>query len=162
MYSAASLANAFLSQAFGERKGISPMKIQKLAYLAHGYHLVEYDEPLLDEVFEAWRFGPVLNSLYHQCKHTGKRGITRYLDDVDPESERKVPAPVPNDPKVLEIVDFVWNTYGKMPAPDLSCWTHERGGPWDKVTNGGSRIIRHQDVPNDLIKSYFERRMNAA
>ena len=143
-YSAASVANAFLSKAFSQKKTISPMKIQKLIYIAHGYSLVERDEPLLDEVFEAWKFGPVLNSLYHQCKYFHKSGINRYLSEVKWDSDENTPAPIPDDPEVREIIDFVWDTYGNERAIELSVWTHERGGPWDTVTNGGTNILRHQ------------------
>lgn len=156
-YTAASIANAFLSRAFRDKKQISPMKIQKLVYLAHGYALVECDEPILNEVFEAWKFGPVLNSLYHECKRYGRNHINQYLKDIDPETGAIAPAPIPDDQRVNEIIDFVWKNYGDESAISLSDWTHERGGPWDQVTMGGKRVLRHQDVPNDLIKRYFER-----
>ncbi len=160
-YSAASVANAFLSKAFAARSTVSPMKIQKLIYIAHGYSLVEHDEPLLDEVFEAWKFGPVLNSLYHACKKYGQRGITDYLKDEDWLTGEKTAAPLPSSPYANDIVDFVWDTYSSDTAISLSDWTHERGGPWDKVTNGGRNILRHQDVPNSFIKEYFRKNMYA-
>ncbi|WP_323781580.1 Panacea domain-containing protein [Leisingera sp.] len=158
-YSAASIANAFLNHAFAEGKSISPMKAQKLVYIAHGYALVECREPILDEVFEAWKFGPVLNTLYHECKYFGKDGIPRLLDDFDHDTGTVKKAPIPTDPKVAELIDFVWQTYGEERAADLSDWTHEKGGPWDQVTDGGRKILRHQEVPNDLIRDYFFRTM---
>jgi len=158
-YSGASIANGFLNLAFKSRKSITPMKMQKLVYLAHGYGLVECDEPILDEVFEAWKFGPVLNSLYHECKRYGKGGINDFLKDIDMDFDTISPAPVPGGQKVSEIIDFVWKNYGDQSAISLSDWTHQRGGPWDEVTNGGRSILRHQDVPNELIKKYFERNM---
>lgn len=160
-YTAASVANAFLNHAFSEDKTVSPMKIQKLVYIAHGYSLVECDAPMVNEVFEAWKFGPVLNTLYHECKRFGKRGIGDFVRDIDHDFGTNRVAPIPNDPQVLEIVSFVWKTYGTESAISLSDWTHEKGGPWDKVTNGGERILRHQDVPNDLIAEYFRNNMYA-
>lgn len=158
-YTAASIANAFLSRAFRDRKSISPMKIQKLAYIAHGYSLVECNEPMLDEVFEAWKFGPVLSSLYHECKQYGSGSIRDYLRDIDPETGRSSPAPLPDDANVNDIIDYVWETYGDDSAISLSDWTHVKDGPWDKVTKGGSQILRHQDVDNALIKDYFASNM---
>lgn len=158
-YTAASVANAFLSRAFRDKKRVSPMKIQKLLYIAHGYALVECKEPMLDEVFEAWKFGPVLSSLYHECKNYGAGQITQYLKDIDPETGETSPAPLPDDDNLTDIIDFVWRTYGGDSAISLSDWTHVKGGPWDQVTQGGTRIFRHQDVPNKLIKEYFEKNM---
>jgi uncharacterized phage-associated protein len=155
-YSAASIANAFLTRAFADRHTIvSPMKIQKLAYLAHGYFLAETGQPLLDELFEAWKFGPVLPSLYHECKKFGQGSINDYIHDYDFATGRSLPAPMPDDKIANEIVEFVWSIYGKMNALDLSDWTHARGGPWDKTTHGGTNIPRNQIIPNALITAYF-------
>lgn len=155
-YSAASIANAFLSRAFRDKEGISPMKMQKLAYLAQGYALVETGEPLFDELFEAWQFGPVLPSLYHECKVYKNGTISDYLRDVDLRTLQYSPAPLPTgDDRINQIIDFVWATYGKQSAVALSDWTHARGGPWYAVTKGGAEIMRNRDISNDLISDYF-------
>jgi uncharacterized phage-associated protein len=161
-YTAASIANAFLSRAFRDKKSISPMKIQKLLYITHGYGLVECKDPIIDEVFEAWKFGPVLSSLYQECKEFGSGTISRYIKDIDPETGVRSSVPLPDDEAINDIIDFVWKEYGDESAISLSDWTHVRGGPWDKVTKGGTAVLRHQDVPNELIKAYFEETMYAA
>lgn len=158
-YTAASIANAFLSRAFRDKKGISPMKIQKLLYITHGYGLVEFNKPIIDEVFEAWKFGPVLSSLYHECKEFGSGSIGRYIKDIDPETGARSSVPFPDEDKVNDIIDYVWKEYGDESAISLSDWTHVKSGPWDIVTSGGTSILRHQDVPNDLIKKYFKETM---
>lgn len=155
-YSAATIANAFLSRSFRDKRSVSPMKIQKLVYLAHGHALVERPQPILNENFEAWKFGPVLPSLYHECKKYGPSGINCYLEDMDLTTGQSAPAPLPTDEITNDIVEFVWGAYGHYQASVLSEWTHAKGGPWDQVTNGGANIIRNQDIPNDLIKIYFE------
>lgn len=160
-YTAASIANAFLTRSFRDKNPISPMKIQKLVYLAHGYALVERDDPILDEVFEAWKFGPVLDSLYHECKRYGRDTIPEYICDIDPITGRKSPAPIPTENDINDIIDFVWENYGTDSAISLSDWTHIKGGPWDRVTNGGRDILRHLDVPNEYIKEYFKEHMYA-
>jgi uncharacterized phage-associated protein len=158
-YSAASLANAFLSRGFQDRKDIDPMKVQKLCYLAHGFALVDLPEPVLNELFEAWKFGPVLPSLYHACKDAGGRPIRRYLMDFDHTTEKFSPTPFPNDPSLNAIVDYVWQNYGDKTGVELSNWTHERNSPWFQTTNGGSKILKNQDIPNEMIRQYFTRYM---
>jgi uncharacterized phage-associated protein len=158
-YPAASIANAFLTRAFHERRGIDPMKMQKLCYLAHGYSLVECDDALLDERFEAWKFGPVLPSLYHLLKKYRWGNVTDYVKDYDYETHKFVQTPAPTDPSVNKIVEFVWRSYGDLPAIELSDWTHEKDGPWDTVMKSEKNLVRNLDIPNDLIRDYFSRNM---
>jgi uncharacterized phage-associated protein len=158
-YSPASIANAFLTRAFRDRRKIDPMKMQKLCYLAHGYCLAQLDRPLLDERFEAWKFGPVLPSLYHLLKGYRWYTIQEHLKDYDYETRRYVDAPIPTDAAVNEIIDFVWDEYGEMHAVDLSDWTHEKNGPWDQVIKSEPEFVRNMIIPNDMIAEYFIRNM---
>lgn len=161
-YPAASIANALLEKAASDGETITPMKMQKLLYLIHGYGLVECEDPVIDEVFEAWKFGPVLNSIYHECKGYGRGGIRRSIKDYDYKTGKVRTVPTPSDPIVQSIIDFVWEEYGDESAISLSDWTHEKGGPWDEVTDGGRRILRNQSIPNSSIRSYFERHLYGA
>ena len=52
------------------------MKLQKLAYFAHGWNLAIRNTPLINESVEAWKFGPVIPSLYHDVKGYGMEPIT--------------------------------------------------------------------------------------
>ena len=64
-YSAKAIANAFLQRAFNEKKAIGQLKLQKLVYIAHGYYLaLTGGNPLVNEPFEAWDYGPVNRTLY--------------------------------------------------------------------------------------------------
>ena len=155
-YSAASVANKFLELSFRDNKPVTPMKIQKLLYIAHGYSLVELSKPMLNEVFEAWQFGPVLSTLYHECKNYRSAPISKMLRDIDPITGKETSAAPPDDAEVIDIISFVWDQFKDVSATVLSDWTHDKNGPWYSVTKGGTEILRHQDVPNDLIKTYFE------
>lgn len=159
-YSAASIANAFLSRSFQNKNEIDPMKMQKLVYLAQGYSLALFDRPIIDELFEAWKFGPVVPSLYQECKKYKYGCIPEYLRDYNNAYFEKIPASVPVEAEVNQIIDFVWSTYGHIKATELSDWTHEKGGPWDTVISGNNGVIyRNQDIDNQLIKEYFQRMM---
>ncbi|NGX51904.1 MAG: hypothetical protein KR126chlam5_00193 [Candidatus Anoxychlamydiales bacterium] len=159
-YSVESIANSFLRSSFAGDNSITPMKIQKLIYLAHGYSLVMRDISLIDELFEAWRFGPVLPSIYHTCKKYGNKSISDYLKEpgYDLLSTQKTTLHI-NDPQVVEIINFVWENYGLMNALELSDWTHEKGGPWDIVIGQKGERFKNQTIDNELIKKYFEERM---
>ena len=80
-YSAMAIANYFLKSY--EEKGIPPLKMQKLVYIAHGWHLALYKEPLVaDEYAEAWEYGPVFPSLHHEFKYRGRLPIIEFATDI--------------------------------------------------------------------------------
>lgn len=54
------VANCLLQRDFEDgRATISPMKLQKLVYLLHGWNLAIAEEPAIDSQFLAWPYGPV-------------------------------------------------------------------------------------------------------
>ena len=65
-YDVRAVANFFLDQAQEEGQKLDHMKLQKLAYIAHGWHLAITGEPLFHERVEAWPYGPVIPDLYHE------------------------------------------------------------------------------------------------
>jgi uncharacterized phage-associated protein len=77
-YSPLAIANYFIELAKKKDKFITPMKLQKLVYFAHGWCLALSDEPLIDEKIEAWKYGPVVTSLYHEFKRYGNDGIKEH------------------------------------------------------------------------------------
>ena len=160
-YSAISIANMFLE--LGERDNIpiSPMKIQKLIYLAHGYYLYLYKQPLVGESFQAWKFGPVLPSIYHKCKYFDRKGISSKLLIVD-DLQSNIEPPRPSDENVHRVVKFVWKRYSKYDPMILSQWTHDVNGPWAKAKKWyrvnqiwGTPIIDHES-----IREYFTNALN--
>ena len=64
-YSSKAVANSFLDIAeAGNVNDISPMKLQKLVYYAHAWHLAFLGQPLIREEVQAWKFGPVIPDVY--------------------------------------------------------------------------------------------------
>ena len=49
MYSSKAIANFFLDRGMDDDIEISPMKIIKLVYIAHGYHLAVTDVALIED-----------------------------------------------------------------------------------------------------------------
>lgn len=55
--------------------GLSNRELQKLLYLAQGFHLAQVGEPLFTEDFQAWKHGPVNSSIFHKYKQYGYQSI---------------------------------------------------------------------------------------
>lgn len=65
------VANWLLKLSWAENKPITQMKMQKMLYFAHGWHLALLDKPMMNEVVQAWQYGPVFESVYHTFKYFG-------------------------------------------------------------------------------------------
>ena len=144
-YPATSIANYFIKKASDDGEDITLMKLSKLVYIANGWSLAIYNSPLVSEPVQAWKFGPVIESLYHQFKKYGNRPI-----DMLAIAE-KIPD---KDTETKLLLDKVWELNKNHTAYQLSNWTHIKGSPWDQVwvkTDGA----RDQVISNELIRKYF-------
>ncbi len=163
-YRAAAVANSLLEMAWSENKTISPMKIQKLVYFAHGWHWALTNKPLIDERVQAWTYGPVIPSLYHGFKEYGTSSITDLLSASMPEpAGRKISLGYPKVPSgdqyVTALLDRIWEVYGPLTAIQLSNMTHAENGPWKTALTKRSPGERGVEIPPQEIKSYFSSRL---
>lgn len=161
-YDAAAIANHFLDLADRYSNPVSPMKLQKLVYIAHGWHLAFTDRPLIKEAVEAWDYGPVIPSLYQEFKHYGNGAITskaarvhgsgmrffllmQGIDDY-PDHNENVYA--------KKLLNKVWEIYGNYTAIQLSNLTHRSNSPWDKARREHGHMKNIQ-IPEDVIREHY-------
>ena len=166
-FDTAAVANYVLELA--ERDGIqlSPMKLQKILYFSHGWHLALTDNPLLDEPVEAWQWGPVIPSIYHEFKRFGQSPIDgRFRRPVRRASgglRFSEPMLNANDDEALtamSVIDRVWEVYKGYSAIQLSNMTHLPDTPWDKTWKKMGEIKRRSvDINDDEIKKHFAAKM---
>lgn len=169
-FSVGAVANHLLDEAAKRGLSISPMKLQKLVYIAHGWHLGLGQGPLIDEAVQAWKYGPVIPSLYHEFKHLGNRPIDRdrvaVARAVGPDRWTLEEFSLPQDGSTgglvaRAVIDRVLEVYGRRTAIELSAMTHRRGTPWSE-TVVGQDLEQRQDLPisNDVIGSYYRARLS--
>ena len=155
--SAKAVANHFLKK-YGET-GITPLKIQKLVYIAHGWHLAVRGTPLVnDERAEAWEYGPVYASLYHEFKHRGRLPILDLATDFDENMKKFTPKIDHRDEDARKLLDRVWKVYGHMSGTQLSALCHQPGSPWDEARQMFPGI-RNAHVDDDRIKIHYENKV---
>lgn len=116
---------------------ISQLKLIKLAYIAHGFHLAYLNKPLFSEKVAVWPWGCMVKAIYDQVNHYGKKPIYhRQFDHIEGrvkgESE--------------EVIELVMAVYGEYHAITLSALTHQENSPWHIAKNKW----RRKDIP-DLL-----------
>lgn len=157
-----SVANAFLQRSFEEQNFVTPMKLQKLTFLACGYYLAATGHSLItlpNERFKAWSYGPVSPCLYNEFKEFGGEIITREATELiihqDGEMYYIPVPPANNDPTLKRIIDYVWNTYKSWTAFQLSDLSHQSGWAWERVRLANPNC-NNLDIPDDYILKDFK------
>ncbi|WP_313684153.1 type II toxin-antitoxin system antitoxin SocA domain-containing protein [Pantoea sp.] len=149
-YSATAVANAFIEKAAkGQIPDLTPMKLQKLIFYAQSWHLKLYDEPLIDDFFSKWKYGPVIPSLYHEVKGYGSQNISALISVIiNTENGYAVATPkLPDsDARTKALLEKISSVYGPLRGTQLSHLTHLPGTAWTETETLGDVI------PNSLMK----------
>ncbi|MEZ5657797.1 MAG: DUF4065 domain-containing protein [Burkholderiaceae bacterium] len=121
---------------------VTPMQLIKLTYIAHGYMLGVFGEPLLDEPVEAWQYGPVVRSVYDAVKKYQSSPVKEVQVDHEVEfSERE-----------QKVIGVVAKKYCGFSGVVLSAATHQPGSPW-RIT--WDEYGRNATISNDIIEQFY-------
>ncbi|MBA5725485.1 Panacea domain-containing protein [Bombella favorum] len=142
MVSVQTVANRFLELASDHDMQLTPMKLLKLVYLAHGWMLGTHRVPLIRNRIEAWMYGPVVPELYEQIRHYKRNPVTTTLQ-----------APTETlSPQMREVINRVFDTYKGMSGPELSTLTHLPNTPWEQIYNSQGAWA---PIPDWMIERYY-------
>ena len=149
--SAIAVANHFIQEHPDE---ITHLKLQKLVYISHGWHLGIFRKKLVeDELAEAWKHGPVFPSIYHSFKQFGSKPIDGLATELD-EKGRQIVSVLPSDEEKIELLQAIWEVYGHLTGPDLSNLTHAERTPWSKTWNANPGL-RNLNIRNEEIEKHY-------
>ena len=164
VYLSKAIANYFLDKAEEDGENLTPLKLIKLVYISHGWHLGFFKKPLIQEYVEAWEYGPVIADLYHSLKHYGAAKITDHLSTiVEKRNKLKRVVPTVEDYDTESFLDTIWEVYKENTAFSLSDSTHEDGSPWDTVVKrkkaeGDPKL--NPIITDPEIQDYYEKKIN--
>lgn len=147
-YDDASLvSNNILERSFRDKIPVSPMKLQKIMYFVASEYAKETGEQLFTENFEAWKYGPVLRSIYREFKPFGGFPITAFAtQDALGNTYRAAEA---LDPELRVAIDTVWTSARDQSAIDLYRLTHTAGSAWSQAWEKGQQYITPNLVTQD-------------
>ncbi len=139
------VANSILEKSFVEEEEITHMKLQKMIYCLHGWHLAIRGTPAIEEPVEAWKYGPVAGSLYHKFRTCGTAAIESYGRE---ERDGKRVAVIVNKLQggFYEILEHVWRKCVPMTALQLSSLAHAPGTPWEQARESGNWFVSNASI----------------
>lgn len=141
MYSASDLSRYIINQCMVNGNPISNLQLQKILYYIQRDSLQKYNVPAFEDRIEAWRFGPVVPSIYYEYCEFGAMPITMNY---------------PDSSNVIDIHDREWMHRIILEKALQNPWelvedTHKPGGAWDQVYGNGQE--KHVVIPLDLIRT---------
>jgi uncharacterized phage-associated protein len=137
-----------LQLAKGKGVELSNLQLQKLVYIAHGYLLGWKGRPLVKDPIQAWRYGPVIEEVYHHFKESGRNKVP--TDGIDALEFDPI-----FDPDEEKCLSGVLELYGRDTPESLISITHQDDTPWDKIWNTIGKRQLFAEIPNDLIKDHY-------
>ena len=165
---AITLANWFVDKAESEKSmpsysnELTVLRLVKLVYIAYGFTLAIAERNILDERFdkvEAWKFGPVIPSVYYTFRHNELNRITQKekIPYIQGNDVVFVTPELSEEDKPLEkIFDYVWRRYIKYSAKDLVDLLHIKNTPWyNNYIPGNNNVIPEEDTKrfySNLVK----------
>lgn len=140
-YSSLTIANWFIEKDESMRNDI--MKILKLVYISHGFHLALTGTPLIKETVQAWQYGPVIPELYFHLK------ANRLEADFNEFTRLK------SDSSLINFLEVIYSKYKKLNGAKLSQLTHQKDTPWDITVS----LFKSQ-ISEELIKNHYMSLLN--
>lgn len=156
---ALSVANLFVDLAAKDNTPIHLLGLVKRVYIAHGFALAMLHRGLTDPRFdkvEAWKYGPVIPSVYHSFKQYKAQSITEKTVVMEWNNEEKAPvfvAPEVTNREDRQIVEMVWKRYKNYTDSQLVDLTHQKSTPWDLCFIEG----QNAEIPDELTEFYYRR-----
>ncbi len=156
------MANYFIDLAAANNEEIKPLRLMKLIYIAHGYMLAILDRSVLNDRFdkvEAWRYGPVIPSVYHSFKIYGNSPIAKkttiFTDETNRQGDMTYCIVMPNleDKEARNVCQFVYKRYSNFTDWEIVEFLHKPESPWGLVYEEGKNNV----IPDLYTKVYFKK-----
>jgi len=155
-YDARHVANFLLDDGDENKIGISPLALQKILFFSHGWHLCLHGQPLIENEFEAWPYGPVVPIVWREFKSFRSHAITQRALFLDPFTGDRAGRIYFLPDHIQAFLSVLLRFYSQFPAEVLSDLSHNVGMPWRTVREKMRTSANLGGViENDLILEAF-------
>ena len=145
-FRAEDIANYFINLSLEQKidddlpEGITHLKLQKILYFAQAAYLSLYDKPLFEEEIYAWKYGPVVKSIYNSYKKKKNQVLklpNNYKNNFNNE--------------LIRFLNGIWELFSKYSASELINITHSHK-PWQEAYSKGENTI----IQKETLKKYYK------
>lgn len=135
------------------------LKLQKLVYLCFADYLCDTGKTLFIDKIYAFKYGPVVDTVYKRYKEYGYEAIEKEKGDIDSKGILEMPA----KSRILFAEDGIGKVvsiektlkkYGDLSATELVDLIHKQNSPWNKSYKGEERV--YSQIQLDTIKNYHK------
>lgn len=129
-YSAIDIASFFI------KKGVTPLKLQKLLYYTQVWYFVKKKQYLIQDSFQAWIYGPVVYNVWDNFR------FIRRSDNIPQKKAKDIDLS-----NIQDHLSEIWNAYGHLKGSTLVDLTHNEL-PW-KLSRKG--LLTNQPSNNQIV-----------
>lgn len=132
------------------------LKLQKLVYLCFADYLCDTGKKLFSDKIYAFKYGPVVETVYEKYKEYGYKSIEEETTDIDSKNISEMPAKSrilfaeDGTEKILSI-EKTLKKYGNLSATELVYLTHKQNSPWSRT-----KKTTYSPIKLDTIKEYHK------
>lgn len=119
------------------------LELEKLTYLCYADYLCKYGKPICEDTIYAFRYGPVLDTVYDKYSRIKE---TLSFADIDTAKSRLL---VDGSYDRIKSIDETVEKYGKCSSSALVRITHSENSPWRM--KDATKLYR--EIDDELIKS---------
>lgn len=124
------------------------LELQKLVYLAHMFHLVKEDnQPLVENRFEAWEWGPVHVDLYYKLRAAGASSIPKSFE------EWKILKTVDETSTEARWLGYISECFPPGNGASLLSITHNKHSAWKRCYK---RILNIEIPDSKIVQEYHD------
>lgn len=135
------------------------LKLQKLVYLCFADYLCNTGKKLFTDKIYAFKYGPVVDTVYKKYKKYGYKPIEEETGDISSKGILEMPAKsrilfAEDGTGKLISIDETLKKYGDKTASELVDITHKKDSPWNKTES--NIFNRYPEMKIDTIEKYHK------
>ena len=135
-----------------ENHNLSNLKLNKLLYLNFCY-FCSFDIYLFEDKIEAWKFGPVISSIYHEFKRFGRETIKNEISVIVDDNFNVIKPDLKGyDKRLISIIDDIYDLYEDEDPWSMVNSTHEEDSPWSQYYEPG----QSNEIKKEYIYQYYK------
>lgn len=143
LYDHRTIVNWLFERSRQDDKPLSLTQSIKLCYIAHGWYLERFNQPLIKGRLEAWSFGAVYPGIQQDYK-TDSNLVESAIQFQDK----------PLSQQALDHMEIIYDIYADQDPFSLTALIKERGGAWDTAirTRGAFTIIGTSEIRSHFLQ----------